>query len=64
LESIVFGFGSGVGFTLVLLIMAGIREELEFADVPEAFKGAPLTLIISGILALAFMGFSGIISTS
>jgi electron transport complex protein RnfA len=64
LESIVFGFGSGVGFTLVLLIMAGIREELEFADVPEAFKGAPITLIISGLLALAFMGFSGIISTS
>ncbi len=64
LESVVFGFGSGVGFTLVLLIMAGIREELEFADVPKAFKGAPITLILAGLLALAFMGFSGIISTS
>jgi electron transport complex protein RnfA len=64
LESVVFGFGSGVGFTLVLLIMAGIREELEFADVPKAFRGAPITLILAGLLALAFMGFSGIISTS
>jgi electron transport complex protein RnfA len=64
LESVVFGFGSGIGFTLVLLIMAGIREELEFADVPKAFRGAPITLILAGLLALAFMGFSGIISTS
>jgi len=64
LESIVFGFGAGVGFTLVLLIMAGIREEMEFADIPEAFKGAAITLITAGLLALAFMGFSGLISAS
>ncbi len=64
LESIVFGFGAGVGFTLVLLIMAGIREEMEFADIPEAFKGAAITLITAGLLALAFMGFSGLIGAS
>ena len=61
LESVVFGFGAGVGFTLALVIMGGIREELEFADVPESFKGAGITLIIAGMLALAFMGFGGLI---
>ena len=63
IESIVFGFGAGVGFTLALVIMGGIREELEFADVPEAFKGTAITLIIAGLLALAFMGFGGLISS-
>ena len=60
-ESVVFGFGAGVGFTLALTIMAGIREELDLADVPAAFRGAPITLIVAGILALAFMGFAGMI---
>ncbi|OQX56411.1 MAG: electron transport complex subunit RsxA [Candidatus Cloacimonas sp. 4484_209] len=64
LESVVFGFGAGLGFTLVLLIMAGIREELDFADVPIAFRGAAITLVIAGLLALAFMGFSGLIGAS
>ena len=62
LEAVTFGFSGGLGFSLVLLIMAGIREELEYADVPEVFKGASLTLIIAGLLALIFMGFSGLIS--
>lgn len=62
LESIVFGLGAGVGFTLALVIMAGIREELDFADVPAPLKGAGITLLIAGMLALAFMGFGGIIS--
>ncbi|MCF7916991.1 MAG: electron transport complex subunit RsxA, partial [Candidatus Omnitrophica bacterium] len=56
----VFGFSGGLGFSLVLVIMAGIREELEFANIPKIFKGAPLTLITAGILALIFMGFSGL----
>ncbi len=61
LESVSFGLGAGVGFTLALTIMAGIREELDLADVPESFRGAPITLIVAGILALAFMGFAGMI---
>ncbi|MDP8259333.1 MAG: electron transport complex subunit RsxA [Candidatus Aadella gelida] len=61
-EAIIFGLGAGVGFTLALVIMAGIREELDFADIPEPLKGAGITLIIAGMLALAFMGFGGIIS--
>ena len=62
LESLVQGFGAGVGFTLAIVIMAGIREQLELADVPRAFRGAAITLITAGILALAFMGFSGLTS--
>jgi len=62
IESLVFGIGAGAGFTLALVIMAGIREELELANVPKYFKGAGITMIIAGSLALAFMGFSGLIS--
>ncbi|MBM4171026.1 MAG: electron transport complex protein RnfA [Ignavibacteria bacterium] len=61
IQSIIFGLGAGVGFTVALLIMSGIREELELTDVPKAFRGAPITLIIAGLLALAFMGFAGMI---
>jgi electron transport complex protein RnfA len=61
LESVIFGVGAGAGFTLALVIMAGIREELDLADVPKPFQGAPITLIVAGILALAFMGFAGMI---
>ncbi|MBZ0198956.1 MAG: electron transport complex subunit RsxA [Ignavibacteriaceae bacterium] len=61
IQSIVFGVGAGAGFTLALTIMAGIREELELSDVPVSFRGAPITLIVAGILALAFMGFAGMI---
>lgn len=62
IQTIVFGFAAGVGFTLALVIMAGIREELDNAPIPEAFKGAPITLITAGLLALAFMGFGGLIA--
>jgi len=58
-QSLVFGIGGGAGFTLAITIMASIREELELADIPKAFKGAPITLVVAGILALAFMGFAG-----
>jgi len=61
-ESVVFGFSGGLGFSLVLLIMAGIRGELAYADLPRVFKGAPITLITAGMLALIFMGFSSLIS--
>ncbi len=62
IESIFYGLGAGIGFTMAIVIMAGIREELELADVPKAFRGAPITMIVAGILALAFMGFAGMIS--
>ncbi len=62
IESLFFGLGGGAGFTLALVLMAGIREELEFADVPESLKGAPMTLLVAGMLALAFMGFAGLLT--
>ncbi|NQU95357.1 MAG: electron transport complex subunit RsxA [Candidatus Omnitrophica bacterium] len=61
LEGIIFGLGAGCGFTLALLIMAGIREELECCDIPKPLQGAGITLIIAGLLALSFMGFGGLI---
>ena len=61
LEAVVLSFGAGIGFTMAICIMAGIRENLNLADVPECLKGAPITLITAGILTLAFMGFAGMI---
>jgi len=61
LEVVVLSTGTGIGFAVAICIMAGIREELILADVPVSFQGAPITLITAGILALAFMGFAGMI---
>ena len=61
LEAAVLSTGVGIGFTVAICIMAGIREELIIADVPPPFRGMPITLITAGILALAFMGFAGMI---
>lgn len=61
IEAVVLSFGGGVGFTMAICIMAGIRENLQMVDVPECLQGAPITLITAGILSLAFMGFAGII---
>lgn len=60
-EAVVFGVGSGLGFTLAIVLMAGIREQLDLADVPEPLKGAGISLIVASIMALAFMGFIGMI---
>ncbi len=60
-EAVVFGVGSGLGFTLAIVLMAAIREQLEVADVPKPLQGAAIALIIAGIMALAFLGFSGMI---
>jgi Na+-translocating ferredoxin:NAD+ oxidoreductase subunit A len=61
LEGTVYGAAIAIGFGLALIILAGIREQLELADVPKGMKGVPLSLVIAGILALAFMGFTGIV---
>lgn len=59
-QSFVYALGAGGGFTLALLLMAGLREQLDFAEVPKVVKGTVLTLVIAGILSLSFMGFSGL----
>jgi len=59
-ESIVFGFGSGVGWALAIIALAGVREKLKYSDVPAGLKGLGITFITVGLIALAFMAFSGI----
>jgi electron transport complex protein RnfA len=60
IESLVYGFGSAMGFTLVLIVFAGLRERLTLARVPQAFAGAPIGFIVAGLLSMAFLGFTGL----
>lgn len=60
MESVLYGFGSALGFTLVMVIFAGLRERLALSEVPALFEGAPIGFIVAGLLSLAFMGFSGL----
>jgi len=59
-ESVVNGAASGIGFTLALVLMAGLRERLELADIPKSLDGLPIAFITAGLMALAFLGFSGL----
>ncbi|MBN1405919.1 MAG: RnfABCDGE type electron transport complex subunit A [Candidatus Omnitrophica bacterium] len=59
LKSIVQGFGAGAGYTLAMFLMSGIRERLEFAEIPRSLKDIPITFIIASLMSLAFLGFSG-----
>jgi len=61
-ESMALAVGSGLGFSLALIIMASIREKLELADVPKSFQGLPISFVLTGLIALAFLGFSGMIT--
>ena len=60
-ESVVFATATAIGFSLALVLFAGLRERLEMEDVPSAMKGMPIALLTAGILAMAFMGFSGLV---
>ncbi len=61
LQSIVYAVASALGFALAMVLFAGLREQLDLDDMPEAFKGIPIALVTAGILAMAFMGFSGLV---
>ena len=61
LESVINGIGTSVGFTIAIVMLAGIRERIENNDVPYSFKGSPIVLITAGLMAIAFFGFSGLI---
>ena len=60
IQSLMFGFGSALGFTLVLVLFAGLRERLAVLQVPELYRGAPIAFIVAGLLSVAFMGFAGL----
>ena len=61
LAGVVNGFATAVGFTVSIIILAGIREKMEYNDIPESFKGMPIVLITAGLMAIAFCGFSGLL---
>ncbi len=61
LASVANGFGTAVGFAVAIVIMAGIREKIEYNNIPESFKGTPIVLVTAGLMAMAFFGFSGLI---
>ena len=60
IESVVHGFAAGIGFTLAIVLMSGLREKLEMSNVPEPLKGVPIEFIMASLMSLAFMGFSGL----
>lgn len=61
IETLINGAGAGIGFTLAIVLFAGIRERLELADIPKAFQGFPITLIAASLMSIAFLGFTGLI---
>jgi electron transport complex protein RnfA len=61
MEALVFGFGSAMGFCLIMVMFAGIRERLQLANVPKSFEGAPIALVTAGLMAMSFLGFGGLI---
>lgn len=61
LESVINGLGTAIGFAIAIVIMAGIREKIEYNDIPKPFRGSALVLITAGLMAMAFFGFSGVI---
>ncbi len=60
LEGVIYALATGVGFLLAMVLFAGLREQLELIDVPKSFRGVPIALVTAGLLAMAFMGFSGV----
>lgn len=61
LQSVVYGFGISFGFTVSIIILAGIREKMEYNDIPESWQGMPIVMVTAGLMSIAFFGFSGII---
>ncbi len=61
MESLLFGFGGSLGFTMVMILFAGIRERLDGADIPGVFKGSAIAMVTAGLMSLSFMGFAGLV---
>jgi Na+-transporting NADH:ubiquinone oxidoreductase subunit E len=62
LQSVGFGFGAGVGWAVAIILMAGLRQKMRYSHVPEPFQGVPIAMIVTCVLAMAFMGFAGMVS--
>lgn len=61
-QSVGFGFGAGVGWAVAIILMAGLRQKMRYSNVPEPFKGVPIAMIVTCVLAMAFMGFAGMVT--
>jgi electron transport complex protein RnfA len=61
LQAVAYGIGGGLGFSLVMVLFSGVRERLDFADVPTPFRGTAIALVTAGIMALGFIGFTGLV---
>ena len=61
-QSVGFGFGAGAGWALVIILMAGLRQKMNYSNIPEPFRGVPIAMIVTCVLAMAFMGFAGMVS--
>jgi len=62
LQSVGFGLGGGLGWMLAIVLMAGLRQKMRYSDIPEPFKNVPIAMIVTGVLAMAFMGFAGMVT--
>ena len=62
IQSVGFGFGGGIGWALAIVLMAGLRQKMKYSDVPQPFEGVPIAMIVTCVLAMAFMGFAGMVS--
>jgi Na+-transporting NADH:ubiquinone oxidoreductase subunit E len=61
-QSVAFGFGGGIGWMLAIVLMAGLRQKMRYSDIPKPFENVPIAMIVTGVLAMAFMGFAGMVS--
>lgn len=62
IQSVGFGFGAGIGWAVAIILMAGLRQKMRYSNVPQPFKGVAIAMIVTGVLAMAFMGFAGMVS--
>ncbi|MHC4456748.1 MAG: electron transport complex protein RnfA [Planctomycetota bacterium] len=62
IQSVGFGFGAGLGWAMAIILMAGLRQKMRYSNIPEPFQGVPIAMVVTGVLAMAFMGFAGMVS--
>jgi len=62
IQSVGFGFGAGLGWAVAIVLLAGLRQKMRYSNIPEPFQGVPIAMVVTGVLAMAFMGFAGMVS--
>jgi Na+-transporting NADH:ubiquinone oxidoreductase subunit E len=62
IQSVGFGLGAGIGWAVAIVLLAGLRQKMRYSNIPEPFQGVPIAMVVTGVLAMAFMGFAGMVS--